>query len=113
MPVAIHLNVTRGDASGRGSSQNSRGGRGGRGGGRNSRGRGRGGQSKPKTQEELDDEMKDYFMKDKKSGGTHLDNDLDDYFANRTEKKDEAAGDGDGVADADAPEDETAAAETS
>ena len=84
---------------GRGSSQNSRGGRGGRGGGRNSRGRGRGSGGKPKTAQELDDDMAAYFLKDKKTANTHLDNDLDDYM-NEREKKDEAAPETDGVADA-------------
>ena len=79
--------------AGKGASNNNRGGRGGRGGGRNSRGgrgRGRGAESKPQTKEDLDADMDAYFLKDKKSGGSYLDNDLDSYFANR-QKKDEAA----------------------
>lgn len=45
--------------------------------------------AKPKTQEELDREMEEYFMKDSKSAKATLDNGLDDYFKSKDAEKEE------------------------
>ena len=42
-----------------------------------------------RTQEELDREMEEYFMKDSKSAKATLDNGLDDYFKSKDAEKEE------------------------
>ena len=57
-------------------------GRGGRRGGPKRGGRG-GQREKPKTAEQLDAEMDDYFMKDEKTAAQKLNTDLDDYWKSK------------------------------
>ncbi|KAL4443554.1 hypothetical protein ABPG75_011291 [Micractinium tetrahymenae] len=81
--------------------QKSGGGGGGRGGGRGGRGRGppgggrggrgRGRSDKPKTAEELEREMDEYWLQDEKTAAKKLNDDMDDYWKTAPKKGEEKA----------------------